>query len=335
MFNNKDILITGGTGYFGRNFISHLLKNYKPSKIIIFSRDEQKQYHLQNEFKDHKNKSILRFFIGDVRDQQRLDMAFNKIDIVIHAAALKHVPAAEYNPMECVKTNILGAQNIIESSLRNGVKKVIALSTDKAANPINIYGASKLVSDKLFVAANNLAGKKKVIFSVVRYGNVFGSTGSVVPFFKGILESNLKFFPITDEKMTRFIITIQEGIDFVIRSLQEMKGGEIFIPKIPSMKILDLAKSFSEKYPIKFIGMRPGEKLHEILCPKDSAHLTLEFKDYYIITPSILFYGKKNIFTKNNSGEKGKKVLTDFEYESASNSSYLSVNEIKKMLKKV
>jgi UDP-N-acetylglucosamine 4,6-dehydratase len=335
MFNNKDILITGGTGYFGRNFISHLLKNYKPSKIVIFSRDEQKQYHLQNEFKDHKNKSILRFFIGDVRDQQRLDMAFNKIDIVIHAAALKHVPAAEYNPMECVKTNILGAQNIIESSLRNGVKKVIALSTDKAANPINIYGASKLVSDKLFVAANNLAGKKKVIFSVVRYGNVFGSTGSVVPFFKGILESNLKFFPITDEKMTRFIITIQEGIDFVIRSLQEMKGGEIFIPKIPSMKILDLAKSFSEKYPIKFIGMRPGEKLHEILCPKDSAHLTLEFKDYYIITPSILFYGKKNIFTKNNSGEKGKKVLTDFEYESASNSSYLSVNEIKKMLKKV
>jgi UDP-N-acetylglucosamine 4,6-dehydratase len=335
MFNNKDILITGGTGYFGRNFISHLLKNYKPSKIIIFSRDEQKQYHLQNEFKDHKNKNILRFFIGDVRDQQRLDMAFNKIDIVIHAAALKHVPAAEYNPMECVKTNILGAQNIIESSLRNGVKKVIALSTDKAANPINIYGASKLVSDKLFVAANNLAGKKKVIFSVVRYGNVFGSTGSVVPFFKGILESNLKFFPITDEKMTRFIITIQEGIDFVIRSLQEMKGGEIFIPKIPSMKILDLAKSFSEKYPIKFIGMRPGEKLHEILCPKDSAHLTLEFKDYYIITPSILFYGKKNIFTKNNSGEKGKKVLTDFEYESASNSSYLSVNEIKRMLKKV
>ena len=335
MFNNKDILITGGTGYFGRNFISHLLKNYKPSKIVIFSRDEQKQYHLQNEFKDHKNKSILRFFIGDVRDQQRLDMAFNKIDIVIHAAALKHVPAAEYNPMECVKTNILGAQNIIESSLRNGVKKVIALSTDKAANPINIYGASKLVSDKLFVAANNLAGKKKVIFSVVRYGNVFGSTGSVVPFFKGILESNLKFFPITDEKMTRFIITIQEGIDFVIRSLQEMRGGEIFIPKIPSMKILDLAKSFSEKYPIKFIGMRPGEKLHEILCPKDSAHLTLEFKDYYIITPSILFYGKKNIFTKNNSGEKGKKVLTDFEYESASNSSYLSVNEIKKMLKKV
>ena len=335
MFNNKDILITGGTGYFGRNFISHLLKNYKPSKIVIFSRDEQKQYHLQNEFKDHKNKSILRFFIGDVRDQQRLDMAFNKIDIVIHAAALKHVPAAEYNPMECVKTNILGAQNIIESSLRNGVKKVIALSTDKAANPINIYGASKLVSDKLFVAANNLAGKKKVIFSVVRYGNVFGSTGSAVPFFKGILESNLKFFPITDEKMTRFIITIQEGIDFVIRSLQEMKGGEIFIPKIPSMKILDLAKSFSEKYPIKFIGMRPGEKLHEILCPKDSAHLTLEFKDYYIITPSILFYGKKNIFTKNNSGEKGKKVLTDFEYESASNSSYLSVNEIKKMLKKV
>lgn len=335
MFNNKDILITGGTGYFGRNFISHLLKNYKPSKIIIFSRDEQKQYHLQNEFKDHKNKSILRFFIGDVRDQQRLDMAFNKIDIVIHAAALKHVPAAEYNPMECVKTNILGAQNIIESSLRNGVKKVIALSTDKAANPINIYGASKLVSDKLFVAANNLAGKKKVIFSVVRYGNVFGSTGSVVPFFKGILESNLKFFPITDEKMTRFIITIQEGIDFVIRSLKEMKGGEIFIPKIPSMKILDLAKSFSEKHPIKFIGMRPGEKLHEILCPKDSAHLTLEFKDYYIITPSILFYGKKNIFTKNNSGEKGKKVLTDFEYESASNSSYLSVNEIKRMLKKV
>jgi len=335
MFNKKNILVTGGTGFFGQYFISHLMDNYNPSRIVIFSRDEQKQYQLQNKFKGHKNKNILRFFIGDVRDQQRLNMAFSNIDIVVHAAALKHVPAAEYNPMECVKTNILGAQNVIEAALNSGVNKVIALSTDKAANPINIYGASKLVSDKLFVAANNLVGKKRIIFSVVRYGNVFGSTGSVVPFFRSIIQSNKNFFPITDKKMTRFIITIQEGINFVIKALKEMKGGEIFIPKIPSMKILDLAKSFSEKYSIKIIGIRPGEKLHEILCPKDSAHLTLEFKDYYIITPSILFYGKKNIFTKNNSGEKGKRVPIDFEYDSASNDTFLSVSKIKKMLKKL
>lgn len=335
MFNKKNILVTGGTGYFGQNFINHLMNSYKPSRIVIFSRDEQKQYQLQNKFKDHKNKKILRFFIGDVRDLQRLNMAFSNINIVVHAAALKHVPAAEYNPMECVKTNILGAQNVIEAALNNAVEKVVALSTDKAANPINIYGASKLVSDKLFVSANNLVGKRKIAFSVVRYGNVFGSTGSVVPFFRNIMETNIKTFPITHEKMTRFIITIQEGIDFVIRALKEMKGGEIFIPKIPSMKILDLAKSFSEKKSINVIGMRPGEKLHEILCPKDSAHLTIEFKDYYIITPSILFYGKKNIFIKNNSGEKGKKVSTNFEYESASNSTFLSVNKIKIMLNRI
>jgi UDP-N-acetylglucosamine 4,6-dehydratase len=335
MFNKKSILITGGTGYFGRNFVKHLLDNYSPLKIVVFSRDEQKQYQLQNKFKEHKKKDILRFFIGDIRDQSRLSMAFDGIDIVVHAAALKHVPATEYNPMECVKTNILGAQNIIEASLNNNIKKVVALSTDKAANPINIYGASKLVSDKLFVAANNLTGKKKISFSVVRYGNVFGSTGSVVPFFKSIAESGDTIFPITDQKMTRFIITIKEGIDFVVKALKEMKGGEVFIPKIPSMRIVDLAEAISKKNSIKVIGIRPGEKLHEVLCPKDSAHLTLEFKDYYIITPSILFYGKKNIFIKNNSGEAGKKVPTNFEYNSEGNDDFLPVNTIKKMLNKI
>ncbi len=335
MFKNKSILVTGGTGYFGKNFVKYLLENKPVKKIVIFSRDEQKQYHLQNELKNHKKYKLLRFFLGDVRDLQRLNMAIKNIDIVIHAAALKHVPAAEYNPMECVKTNILGAQNIIEACLKNKVKKVLALSTDKAANPINIYGASKLVSDKLFIAANNLVGFSKVSFSVVRYGNVFASTGSVVPFFKKILQQKNKFIPITDLKMTRFVITIDQGIDFVIRSLEEMNGGEIFVPKIPSIKITDLAKAFSPKLPIKIIGIRSGEKLHEILCPRDDAHLTIEFKDYYIITPSIQFYENNKKFLKNKRGNLGKKVSLNFQYDSENNKNFLNITEIKKLINEV
>jgi UDP-N-acetylglucosamine 4,6-dehydratase len=335
LYNDKVILVTGGTGYFGKNFVSYLLNNYSPSKVIIYSRDEQKQYHLQNDYKDHKNFKLLRFFIGDVRDLQRLSLAMKNVDIVIHAAALKHVPATEYNPMECVKTNVLGAQNIIESSFLNNTKKILALSTDKAANPINIYGASKLVSDKLFVAANNMVGKSKTAFSVVRYGNVFGSTGSVLPHFIKILKNNGKFFPITHDEMTRFIISISEGINFVSKSLEEMKGGEIFVPKIPSIKITDLALALSKKLPRKIIGIRAGEKIHEILCPRDDSHLTLEFNDYYIIVPSINFYGNKNNFLKNKKGEIGKKVRDGFQYDSQNNKYFLTVDKIKEMLKKI
>lgn len=335
MFNNKNILITGGTGYFGQNFVNYIINKFKPSRIVIFSRDEQKQYHLQNQLKNHKNFNLLRFFIGDVRDLSRLSLAMNNIDLVVHAAALKHVPAAEYNPTECVKTNILGAQNVIEACLANRVSRVMALSTDKAANPINIYGASKLVSDKLFIAANNMVGKNDISFSIVRYGNVFASTGSVVPFFKKILASKEKYIPITDPDMTRFVITIEEGIKFVVTAISEMKGGEIFIPKIPSMKITDLAKAFSEKHKIKIIGIRSGEKLHEILCPKDDAHLTMEYEDYYIITPSIQFYDNKNKFLKNKKGIVGKKVKNNFQYDSLNNNHFLNIKEIKKMLKNI
>ena len=333
MFNKKNILITGGTGFFGQHFVTYIINNFKPSRVIIFSRDEQKQYQLQNKLKNHQNFNLLRFFLGDVRDLSRLSLAMNNIDLVVHAAALKHVPAAEYNPTECVKTNIIGAQNVIEASLANKVNKIMALSTDKAANPINIYGASKLVSDKLFIAANNMVGKNNISFSIVRYGNVFASTGSVVPFFKKILTSKEKYIPITDPNMTRFVITIEEGIKFVVKAISEMTGGEIFIPKIPSMKITDLAKAISEKHKIKIIGIRSGEKLHEILCPRDDAHLTMEYKDYYIIMPSIQFYDNKNKFLKNKKGIEGKKVNSNFQYDSANNNHFLKVNEIKNMLK--
>lgn len=325
MFNNKSILITGGTGSFGKTYIRTLLRNYKPKRLIVFSRDELKQFEMQQEF----NSPEMRYFIGDVRDAQRIDMAMRGVDYVIHAAALKQVPAAEYNPMECIKTNIHGAENVIQAALANNVEKVIALSTDKAANPINLYGATKLASDKLFVAANNMAGGHPTRFAVVRYGNVVGSRGSVVPFFQKLIDSNAGHLPITDERMTRFWITLQQGVDFVLTNFSRMHGGEIFVPKIPSMRITDLAEAMAPGMPTKIIGIRPGEKLHEIMCPADDSHLTLEFDDHYVIRPTIRFYHTDIDYLQNAKGEKGKSIEQGFEYNSGTNPVFLSVDELK------
>jgi len=324
MFNNKSILITGGTGSFGHRYVSTLLKKYKLKRLVIFSRDELKQYDMSQKF---NNNDILRFFIGDVRDVERLKDAMRGVDIVIHAAALKQVPAAEYNPMECIKTNIHGAENVIKASLESGVEKVIALSTDKAANPINLYGATKLASDKLFVAANNISGGRTQ-FSVVRYGNVVGSRGSVVPFFQHLINKNSNSIPVTHESMTRFWITLQEGVDFVIKCISRMQGGEIFVPKIPSVRIMDLAKSMAPEIPVEIIGIRPGEKIHEIMCPMDDSHLNIEFDDHFVISPSITFYSRANDFTKNSLNETGKFVENGFEYSSGNNNHFLNKSEI-------
>jgi len=293
MLNGKSILITGGTGSFGHRYVSTLLDRYDLKRLVIYSRDELKQYDMELKFKQDKNynSDIMRFFIGDVRDGARLKEAMRDIDVVIHAAALKQVPAAEYNPMECIKTNIHGAENVIQSALANNVDRVIALSTDKAANPINLYGATKLASDKLFVAANNMAGGRTK-FSVVRYGNVVGSRGSVVPFFNKTINEGGSYLPVTHKEMTRFWITLQEGVNFVLKGMGRMQGGEIFIPKIPSVRIVDLAKAMAPDLSIKIIGIRPGEKLHEIMCPADDSHLTIEYDDHYVITPSIRFFSK-------------------------------------------
>ncbi|MFK5985254.1 MAG: UDP-N-acetylglucosamine 4,6-dehydratase (inverting) [Pseudomonadota bacterium] len=323
MFNNKSILITGGTGSFGKCFIRLILKNYNPSRVIIFSRDELKQYEMQQQF----NSKQMRYFIGDVRDKERLIQAMRGVDFVIHAAALKQVPAAEYNPTECIKTNIYGAENVIQAALANNVAKVIALSTDKAANPINLYGATKLASDKLFVAANNIASGHKTKFSVVRYGNVVGSRGSVVPAFEKLISENATSLPITDERMTRFWITLQQGVEFVINNFSRMLGGEIFIPKIPSVRIVELAQAMSD-LPIQIIGIRPGEKLHEIMCPIDDSHLTYEFGDHYVIKPSIIFFNRENDFSKNALGEHGEPVKEGFAYSSEFNT-FLTLEEIK------
>ena len=327
MFNNKSILITGGTGSFGRHFTSVICKTYKPKKVIIFSRDEQKQFEMSQEFP--KLDKVLRFFIGDVRDQQRLNMAVKDVDYVVHAAAMKHVPAAEYNPQECIKTNIIGAENVINASIYCSVKKVIALSTDKAANPINLYGASKLASDKLFIGANNLVGNGITRFSLVRYGNVIGSRGSVLPLFLKMIKIKKSFLPITDQRMTRFWISLDEGVKFVFKSFERMKGGEIFIPKIPSIKILDLIKAIDAKIKIKKIGIRPGEKIHELLCVKDEAINTIEFKDYYIIAPSIMV-NNSGKFINNYSNKK--KVKENFEYSSGTNKIFLTIPQIKKTI---
>lgn len=319
MFNGKNILITGGTGSFGKKYTQLLLKKYKPNKIIIYSRDELKQYEMAQVFDD----SCMRYFIGDVRDEKRLLKAMRGVDFVIHAAALKHVPIAEYNPMECIKTNIMGAQNVIDAALEANVQKVIALSTDKAANPVNLYGATKLASDKLFVAANNLTGDRETRFSVVRYGNVIGSRGSVVPFFQKLIHDGAKELPITDERMTRFLITLEDGVNFVLKNFERMHGGEIFVPKIPSMKITELAHALAPNLPHKTIGIRPGEKLHEIMCPADDSHLTLEFDDHYVIKPTIQF-AKISDFSTNALGEVGKSVSQGFEYNSGNNSEWLT-----------
>ncbi|MDX4039404.1 UDP-N-acetylglucosamine 4,6-dehydratase (inverting) [Aliarcobacter skirrowii] len=329
MFNGKNILITGGTGSFGKKYTEILLSKYRPNKIIIFSRDELKQYEMAQEF----NAKCMRYFIGDVRDNQRLKQATKDVDFIIHAAALKHVPIAEYNPMECIKTNIDGAQNVIEAALENGVKRVIALSTDKAANPVNLYGATKLASDKLFVAANNLVGNQDIKFSVVRYGNVVGSRGSVVPFFKKLICEGVKELPITDERMTRFFITLEDGVNFVLKNFERMQGGEIFVPKIPSMKIVDMAKALAPNLSHKIIGIRAGEKLHEIMCPADDSHLTLEFNDHYVIKPTIKFTSGAD-FSKNLLGEVGVSVEQGFEYNSGNNTKWLSSEEFLKMVDK-
>ena len=318
MFNNKSILITGGTGSFGKKYTEILLKKYKPKRLVIYSRDELKQYEMAQMFKD----KAMRFFIGDVRDYKRLRTAMNGIDYVIHAAAMKHVPIAEYNPMECIKTNIDGAQNVIDASLECGVSKVIALSTDKACNPVNLYGATKLASDKLFIAANNIVGEKKTRFSVVRYGSVVGSRGSVVPLFKKLIAQGEKELPVTHEKMTRFWITLEQGVNFVLKNFERMKGGEIFIPKIPSMTMVDLAKALAPDLGVKIIGIRPGEKMHEMMISRDDAHLTYEFDDYYVISPSIQFTTAQD-FSTNALHQKGKPVSEDFEYSSNTNKIWL------------
>ncbi len=327
MMNDKAIMITGGTGSFGKACVKQILKLYKPRKIIIFSRDELKQFEMQQEF----GSPVMRYFIGDVRDGERLKQSMRGVDYVIHAAALKQVPAAEYNPMECIKTNIYGAENVIKAAIDNEVEKVIALSTDKAANPINLYGATKLASDKLFVAANNIAGGHKTRFSVVRYGNVVGSRGSVVPFFKKLVAEKAEFLPITHEKMTRFWITLPQGIDLVLNGFARMQGGETFVPKIPSMRILDLAEAVAPGMPTKVTGIRPGEKLHEIMCPADDSHLNLEFENYYVIQPTISFVAMID-YSLNNLGEKGKPVEQGFEYNSGTNPHFLSVDELREMM---
>jgi UDP-N-acetylglucosamine 4,6-dehydratase len=324
MFNNKTIMITGGTGSFGKHFVKKILDLYKPKKLIVYSRDELKQFEMQKDF----NKSCMRYFLGDVRDCNRLTQAMNQVDFVIHAAALKQVPAAEYNPMECIKTNIHGAENVIEASINNSVEKVIALSTDKAANPINLYGATKLASDKLFVAANNIVGEKPTRFSVVRYGNVVGSRGSVVPLFKQLVKEGKKKIPITHKDMTRFWITLDKGVDFVLKSFERMHGGEIFVPKLPSVKILDIAEAYARSMEIQEVGIRPGEKVHETMCPSDDSHLTLEFEDHYVIKPSINFSDDDYDYQTNLIGEKGSYVKEGFEYNSGSNSIFLTSSEI-------
>ena len=323
MFDDKSVLITGGTGSFGKQYVKTLLQRYRPQRLVIYSRDELKQFEMQQEF----NLDCMRYFIGDVRDRDRLGQAMTGVDVVIHAAALKQVPAAEYNPMECIKTNIHGAENVINAALENNVDRVIALSTDKAASPINLYGATKLVSDKLFVAANNFAGAHRTRFSVVRYGNVVGSRGSVVPFFRKAVASGADSLPITDVKMTRFWITLQQGVDFVLRNFERMQGGEIFVPKIPSVRVVDLARAVAPHLPHKIVGIRPGEKLHEVMCPADDSHLTLMFDDHYVIRPTISFSGPID-FAENAAGEKGHPVDQGFEYNSGTNPQFLSIDEI-------
>ena len=327
MFNNKNVLVTGGTGSFGKKFIRTLLNRYRPNKVIIYSRDELKQFEMQQVF----NQDCMRYFIGDVRDAARLERAMYQVDYVVHAAALKQVPSAEYNPMECIKTNIHGAQNVIDVAIACGVEKVIALSTDKAANPVNLYGATKLCSDKLFTAANNLVGDRKTRFAVVRYGNVIGSRGSVVPFFKKLVEDGAKELPVTDERMTRFWLKLEDGVDFVLKNFQRMQGGEIFVPKIPSMRIVDLVKAMAPDVAMKIIGIRPGEKLHEVMCPSDIYYDTIEFDDHFVIKPSIKFWEGTD-YTVNALGEKGKPVPDGFEYNSGSNPHFLTVEELRAML---
>ena len=329
MFNNKSILVTGGTGSFGKKFINTVIDRFSPEKIIVYSRDELKQFEMQQELPDD-GKSPMRYFIGDVRDLGRLKMAMKGVDFVVHAAALKQVPATEYNPFEAVKTNVLGGQNVIDAAFKNGVKKVIALSTDKAAAPINLYGATKLTSDKLFITANNYKGNQDIKFSVVRYGNVMGSRGSVIPFFNEKRQNGV--LPITDERMTRFNITLQEGVDFVLKNFERMWGGELFVPKIPSYNILDIAKAIAPDCKHEIVGIRPGEKLHEEMITESDAMNTIEFDDYYVIVPSIRVWSKTKFINQSN-GDIGKPCPDGFSYNSKSNNQFLTVEELRDLIK--
>ncbi len=329
MFRNKTILITGGTGSFGKQFVNFLLKSSNPKKIIIYSRDEQKQYDLANKLK--KYEKILRFFIGDVRDYDRLNISMEGVDLVIHAAAMKHVDIAEYNPTEAIKTNIFGAQNVIAASIKNNVKKVIALSTDKASSPINLYGATKLTSDKLFVAANNFKGKRDIKFSVVRYGNVMGSRGSVFPLF--IKQKDKNFFTVTNKLMTRFHITLDESVFFVADKFKIMQGGEIFVPKIPSLYVMDIPKAIKPRPKIKIVGTRPGEKLHEEMISEEESVNSLAYRNYYVLIPNSRF-NNLNITKYLKLFKGGKRTIQPFAYKSNTNKKFLSVLEIKKIIKK-
>lgn len=325
--NGASVLVTGGTGSFGKQFIRTILDRYEPRRVVIFSRDEAKQHFMQQYFREHPKSGLLRFFIGDVRDRDRLEFAMREVDYVIHAAALKHVPAAEYNPFECIHTNVLGAENVVQASLRTGVRKVIALSTDKAASPANLYGASKLASDKIFVAANNFSGSLGTRFSVVRYGNVVGSRGSVVPFFMHLIETGVKSLPLTDERMTRFWITLQQGVDFVLSSMGMMVGGEIFVPKIPSMRIVDLAKALAPDLTYHVVGIRPGEKLHEVMISEDDSRTAIELADRYVIEPMLEFW---------RGGDykelEGKPVPENFRYSSDTNDEWVSIDGLGDLL---
>lgn len=327
MLNNKTILVTGGTGSFGKAFTKYVLEHYEPKKIIIYSRDEFKQWLMANEFKEYKDQ--VRFFIGDVRDKERLQRAFEGVDYVIHAAAMKQVPACEYNPNEAIKTNIHGAQNVIDAALNTNVKKVVALSTDKAVNPVNLYGGTKLVSDKLFIAANAYVGDKDINFSIVRYGNVAGSRGSIIPFFNSIIKNGGDELPITDYRMTRFWISLREGVELVIKALEEANGGETFISKIPSFKVTDLAKAMLPNCKMPEIGIREGEKLHEIMVTVEDSMTTYEYDKHFIVYPQMVWNNKQ----KPNLS--GKKVPEGFSYSSGNNSEWLSVEDLQRLLKDV
>jgi UDP-N-acetylglucosamine 4,6-dehydratase len=324
--NDKSVLVTGGTGSFGKHFVKTVIGNYKPRRVIIFSRDELKQYEMQQIFPMDQH-PFMRYFIGDVRDRDRLEMAMRDVDYVIHAAALKQVPTAEYNPFECIRTNVFGAENVVSAALRRNVRKVIALSTDKAANPVNLYGASKLASDKIFVAANNLAGADGTRFAVVRYGNVFGSRGSVVPFFKKLMDDGADALPITDPRMTRFWITLTQGVNFVLSSMELARGGEIFVPKIPSTTICDLATLIGPKLGQKVVGIRPGEKLHETMIPADDARWTVEIEDRFVILASFAAAAREAYLNRG-----AKPVVEDFAYSSDSNPEQLDVRGLQMLL---
>lgn len=326
--NKKSILITGGTGSFGKKFVERILRDYKPRKIIIFSRDEYKQFMMHKQFQKYDH--TLRYFIGDVRDKERLIRAFDGVDVVIHAAALKHVPIAEYNPFEAIKTNIHGAQNVIDAALDRGVKRVVALSTDKAVNPINLYGATKLVSDKLFVAANAYVGNRKTTFSVVRYGNVAGSRGSIIPFFRQLIDEGAKELPITDPEMTRFWITLDQGADLVFRAIKEGLGGSVYVSKIPSVHITELARVMAPQAVQKIIGIREGEKVHEIMITKEDSRFTYDYGDHYIIYPNFDWWDKRSYFKKG-----GRKVKRGFYYSSGENTKWLEGKNLERALKKI